>query len=159
MHRKCISSWTQKSPRSLSTHRQCAVESTPGHGFSCSFPTSLLFNKALAATQCSWSRNNCRQTGKQNSCSQTAAECSVTKEKKKKKKVKMSHALELKPEWERTTAHWHTCYTLRDPSALQTRTAGLFLLSLEHGKRPKQWSCTVFVHDNVVLRVFCWDQA
>lgn len=29
MHRKCISSWTQKPPRSLSTHRQCAVESTP----------------------------------------------------------------------------------------------------------------------------------
>lgn len=67
-----------------------AVESTPGHEFSCSlpsFPILLLFNKAGHCSGNIWlqlSGYRCRQTGKQNSCSQRAAECSVTKAEKKK---------------------------------------------------------------------------
>lgn len=90
MHRKHISSWTQSSPRFLSTHWQHAVEfsySLP------SFPILLLFNKAGHCSGNLWLQLSgylCRQTGKWNSCSQRAAECSDTKageEKKKKKEV------------------------------------------------------------------------
>lgn len=68
-----------------------AVEPTPGHKFSYSLPpvpNLLLFNKAGHCSGNLWLQlpgYRCRQTGKQNSCSQRAAECSVTKAGEKKK--------------------------------------------------------------------------
>lgn len=120
--------------------RQPAVESTPGHEFSYSlpsFPILLLFNKA---GHCSGNLPvqlpgySCRQTGKQNSCSQRAAECSVAKAEGKKKveSEKVSCSGTENQVGENHSPPEFMLQLEGSQSALQTRRAGSVLLSLEH---------------------------
>lgn len=171
MHRKRISSWTRRSPSSLSTHWQCAVESTPGHGFSCSlpsFPVVLLFNKAGHCSGHLWLPHSAagwiplwadRETEQLLANSSQVLCCKGRKEKRvESDKVSCSGT-----ETQVAENHSPLAFMLRSEgsrSTLQTRTVGSFLLSPGHDTllEKKKRSCTILVHDNSVLRVFCRDQ-
>ena len=143
-HRKSTSSWARRLPRSLRTYWQYAVESTPGHRLSCSlpsFPVCYFLTQpgiAPATSGCHTVRLSghcCRQTGKQSSCSPTAAECRRKGRKGGGKKAESEKASCSETKAWVGENHSPPVPMLRSEgsqSALQTRTAGSFLLPLEH---------------------------
>lgn len=147
MHRKCISSQTQRSPMSLSTHWHCAVESTPGHRFSCSlpsFPILLLFNKAghcsghlwLPRSAAVWIPLQADRETEQLLANSSWVLCRKgRKGEKKEKKLESEKVSCSGTETRIRENHSPLAFTSRSEGsqcALQTRTAGSLLLSRGH---------------------------